>query len=298
MKQNCDILFIGHCTRDEITIKSKLDKLPGGGVYFGAISAGWCLKRFSPTEAKELRVLTIGDPEDFIVIKKEFEESGIKLSLIENDCTTTFVHSFKDEQPDKRISSVRDVARSFEWKDIADYHARIFYVNPLFYGEVDPSLFELMKNNCDLISVDSQGLLRRRNGNELYHQTPENLESVLKYVDILKVDAEEASSLSGITDNTDAACGYLLTKGPKYIICTQSTGVAIYHGDEKYWSDFGKWTLEGRTGRGDTVSAAFILLHFILGFDIQNALNKAAEGCSNKMMHPGAAVEADFAQIQ
>ena len=296
MSINNDILFIGHCTCDEITIKGKTDKLPGGGVYFGATSAGWCLKRFSNDE-HNLSVLTIGNPADFVRIREELSSCDVKLNLIDSPYTTTFVHSFKDDQPDKRISSVRDVARSFEWKDIEKYKAKLFYVNPLFYGEIDPELFKLMKNNCEIVFVDSQGLIRNRKGNELYHKAPKELENVLSSIDVLKVDAEEAASLSGIKDNADEACAFLMTKGPKTILCTQSAGVAVYEDGKKYWAPFGKWKLEGRTGRGDTVSAAFLLLHYILGHDIQESLNLAANGCSNKMMHPGAATKEDFASL-
>lgn len=296
MSQCNDILFIGHCTCDEITIKGETDKLPGGGVYFGATSAGWCLRRFSGDDHK-LCVLTIGNPDNFGRIRSELSDCGVELRLIEHPCTTTFVHSFRDEQPDQRVSSVRDVARSFEWSDIAGYKAKLFYVNPLFYGEVDPALFKQMKNNCEVVFVDSQGLIRNRRCNELYHKAPEELEKVLSSVDILKVDAEEAASLSGISDDTDAACAFLLKKGPNMILCTQSAGVAIYEGGNKYWASFGKWKLEGRTGRGDTVSAAFLLLHFILGYGVQESLNLAAEGCSNKMMHSGAARKEDFASL-
>lgn len=288
-----DIYFIGHCTRDEITIKGVTEHHPGGGVYFGGASAGWCLKNFADGQ-KSLHILTIGNPDDYTQIRREMEECGAHLDLIEYPCTTTFLHSFKDEDPDQRISSVGNVARSFEWADIEKVHAKLFYVNPLFFGEVDPSLFEKMKQNCQLLFVDAQGLIRRRDGPRIYHKAPEDLSTMLKFVDILKVDAEEAASLTGITSDTDAACKHLLGLGLKYLICTQKEGVFVYHGDTRTQSEFGAWTLEGRTGRGDTVSAAFLLCHFILGFDIQKSLDIAAKGCTNKMQHAGCARKSDF----
>ena len=57
---------------------------------------------------------------------------------------------------------------------------------------------------------------------------------------------------------------------------------------------FGEWSLIGRTGRGDTVSAAFILLHFVNGMERQKALDIAAKATGKKMMHPGAAKAEDF----
>lgn len=291
-----DVFFIGHCTRDEITIRGTTEHHPGGGVYFGAASAGWCMKRFSDT-AKSLHILTIGHPNDYIRIGSEMTACGAHLDLIEDQFTTTFLHSFKDDDPDQRISSVGNVARSFEWADIEKFHAKLFYVNPLFMGELDPALFEKMKENCEILFVDSQGLIRGRDGSKIYHKVPENLPDILKFVDILKVDAEEAASLTGITNDTESACEKLLSYGLKGLICTQKEGVAVYDNGKRFWAPFGSWTLEGRTGRGDTISAAFLFLHFILEMETQQALDYAAKGCCNKMQHAGCAVEADFVSL-
>jgi sugar/nucleoside kinase (ribokinase family) len=290
-----DVVFIGHCTKDEITIKGTTSYLPGGGVYFGAMSAGWALKRF-PSSDSRMRVLTVGNPIDYLTIHSEVTKCGCSLQVLGSDSTTTFLHSFRDDNPDQRVSSVGAVGRSFAWSDIESIRAKLFYVNPLFFGEVDPKLFRVMKQNCDLLFVDAQGLIRRRDGQKIYHERPADLRETVVGVDILKVDAEEATSLTGI-ENTEEACAELMKLGLKYLICTQKAGVAVYGEGTRTWAEFGKWTLEGRTGRGDTVSAAFLVLHFVAGMEIGQALRYAAEGCSNKMMHPGAAVEADFAQI-
>jgi sugar/nucleoside kinase (ribokinase family) len=231
-------------------------------------------------------------------VKSELSACGASVVLLEDACTTTFLHSFRDDNPDQRISSVGNVARSFTWDDIKPFHAKLFYVNPLFFGEVSPSLFPQMKQNCEILFVDSQGLLRRRDNDKIYHKPPDSLLEIFGSVDILKVDAEEAAAFTGITGNTEEACAKLLSFGLKSLICTQKEGVAFYENGQRYWAEFGKWTLEGRTGRGDTVSAAFLLLRYVVGMDAQDSLNYAAQGCSNKMMHPGAAIESDFASIK
>lgn len=294
--KTAEIVFIGHSTRDEITIRGETSYLPGGGVYFGAASAGWCLRKHTNDTSKHLLTLTIGNDPDFTRIRSELEAAGTKLDLIQHPCTTTFIHSFENDDPDKRISSVGDVARPFTWDDIKDYHGKVFYVNPLFFGEIDPSLFKLMKQNCETLVVDSQGLIRHRNQNKIYHKAPENLGEMIEYVDLLKVDTTEAASLTGLKeDQKDDACKILLSKGPKYIMCTESAGCTFYLKDgSKYWAPFERWTLDGRTGRGDTILAAFCVCHFALGMNIQESLNIAANGCSKKMQHAGAAVKEDF----
>jgi hypothetical protein len=291
-----DIAFIGHCTKDEITIKGATSALPGGGVYFGALSAAWAHKRFSTLPPRFL-VITIGNPSDFDRINSEFSSAGLSLTLLNDSNTTTFLHSFAEDKPDRRISSVGEIGRPFELADVSNVRARIFYLNPLFYGEIDPALFPRLKEQCEFLFLDSQGLIRRQRGKLIFHECPTDLGAVLSAVDIFKVDAEEAGSLTGIRGDTEAACAALVGLGLRYLICTQQEGVAVYFGGERFWGPFTKWSLEGRTGRGDTVSAAFLVLHFVLGKGIEEAIVIAAKGCSNKMMHAGAAVENDFAEV-
>jgi hypothetical protein len=38
-----DVVFIGHCMKDEITINGMTSHDPSGGVYFGALSVSWSL---------------------------------------------------------------------------------------------------------------------------------------------------------------------------------------------------------------------------------------------------------------
>jgi sugar/nucleoside kinase (ribokinase family) len=292
MTDALDIAFIGHCTKDEITIKGATAALPGGGVYFGGLSAAWCHRHFSRA-APRFAVLTIGSPADFTRISAEFAAASLTLRLIEDSCTTTFLHAFRDDQPDQRVSSVGAVARPFAWADLAPIRARLLYVNPLFHGELDPALLALAKANCELLFLDAQGLIRRRRGRVIHHECPADLAAALAPVDIFKVDAEEAASLTGLRE-AEAACAAIMALGVEYLICTQQRGVAVFHGGQRFWADFAHWTLEGRTGRGDTVSAAFLVLHFLKGWGIAEAIAGAAKACSSKMMHPGAAVEKDF----
>lgn len=286
------ILFIGHSTIDLIKLGGNTSRIPGGGVYFGAVAAGCCLNYHQKPNV-ELNVLSIGLKNDFEKIQEEFDSLKVGLLLLEDSKTTTFVHSFKDDNPDQRVSSVAEVARSFEERDFDNKAADIFYVNPLFYGEIDATLFPILKSKCKILSVDAQGLLRNRNGEELFLKPPDELDAILANVDILKVDSVEAEALTGIHD-IEESCPKLLSKGPSFVLCTESSGVTVFTRDQKFRSIFTQWKLEGRTGRGDTVSASFILLHFIIGKGIQEALDIAAAGTSKKMMHAGASRLEDF----
>ena len=291
-----DILFIGHTTKDEITINNETQKIPGGGVYFGSISAGYC--KMHNNYNNTLEVLTIGNPSDLKQTENEMEKCNIKLHIIPDTYTTTFCHSFIDNDPDKRVSKIPCLARSFKLEDIEKFKAKFFYINPLFYGEVPHYLFKDLKERCELLSVDAQGLLRNFNNGEISLKAPKELPDILKYVDILKVDIAEALSLTDKNDWEDS-CKHLLKMGPSYVICTRTDEVSVLvkEGEDNvkiYTSTFGEWSLIGRTGRGDTISAAFILMYFINKMNIQEALDLAAKATGKKMMHAGAAIKEDF----
>ena len=292
LEKTTEILFVGHCTRDEITINSETQKIPGGGVYFGSMSAGYCSQ--SQNLETTLTVLTIGNPSDLTEINAECEKAKVSLHILPDSHTTTFCHSFIDNDPDKRVSTVPKIARSFTLEDIKDYKSKFTYVNPLFYGEIPSNLFKELKERTEMLSVDSQGLLRNLIEDKLILKPPEELKEIFKSVDILKVDLVEAKVLTG-KDDWEEACRDLINMGVKFVICTRTDEVSVMDKDYNHnTSLFGEWSLIGRTGRGDTVSAAFILLHFVNGMERQKALDIAAKATGKKMMHPGAAKAEDF----
>lgn len=106
-----------------------------------------------------------------------------------------------------------------------------------------------------------KGFVRCVENNIFVRHDWKDKEEWLKYIDLLKIDSLEGELLTGETD-LKQACKILIEKGAHQIIATHKDGVYIF--DEKYSKTepagealWGKWTLEGRTGRGDTVTAAY-----------------------------------------
>jgi len=84
---------------------------------------------------------------------------------------------------------------------------------------------------------------------------PEKRE-VLPLFDIFKVDTKEAHILTGIDDVRHAARA-VRDLGPGTVILTHRGGVCVFDGKEYYESPFTGFTIEGRTGRGDTAPPPF-----------------------------------------
>jgi sugar/nucleoside kinase (ribokinase family) len=70
------------------------------------------------------------------------------------------------------------------------------------------------------------------------------------------------------------------------VVLTHRGGVCVYDGREFYESPFTSFTVEGRTGRGDTCTAAFLVGMQRMG--LREAAALAADVTSRKMQYRGA----------
>jgi sugar/nucleoside kinase (ribokinase family) len=122
-------------------------------------------------------------------------------------------------------------------------------------GNIDPSLqikvIEQLESKPKLIAMDTM--------NFWMDTTPEPLEKVLKMVDLLIVNDEEARQLSGVSSLVKAAA-IIREKGPKYIIIKKGEhGALLFHGDKVFFAP--ALPLEDvfdPTGAGDTFAGGFM----------------------------------------
>jgi sugar/nucleoside kinase (ribokinase family) len=98
------------------------------------------------------------------------------------------------------------------------------------------------------------------------------------------VDSKEALILTGLDDVRKAARG-VRELGPRIVILTHRGGVCVFDGEEYYESPFTGFSIEGRTGRGDTCTAAFLAA--MQRMSLREATALAAEVTSRKMQYRG-----------
>ncbi len=103
-------------------------------------------------------------------------------------------------------------------------------------------------------------------------------------MDVFKVDTKEALILTGLEDVRQAAKA-VHGLGPRIVVLTHRGGVCVYDGREFYESPFTGFTVEGRTGRGDTCTSAFLV--GMQQMDLREATALAAEVTSKKMQYRG-----------
>lgn len=270
------IIFIGHVSKDINIFKSKEQIIPGGGVYYGAfVARSFSLNTIVYTKLAE---------EDKKLFK-DMEDYGINVIVLSSRITTTIQNIYLTDNPDDRISKIINKAEPFTDKEIDDIEdADIIHISGLWYGEILESFIEKLRKKANVLGLDAQGFLRNvdREGNMVYRDW-DYKEQYLPLIDVFKVDSKEAETLTGIKDYYRALDG-ISKWGPREILLTYKDGIILYAQGKFYEERFRSWTLEGRTGRGDTCMAGY-LAHRHLGYE--KALKKTAEIATEKMKNPG-----------
>jgi sugar/nucleoside kinase (ribokinase family) len=269
------IIFIGHVSKDINQVKNIIQIIPGGGVYYGSFVA----KSFS----WETIVLTKGNYNDKELFK-DMEEYGIKVIWKSSENTTSIKNIILTDNPDDRFSKIMSRADPFNINDIRNLEGDIIHISPLWFGEFPDELIEEVRKKAKVIGLDAQGFLRHidNNGNMIYKDWEEK-RKYLPLVDVFKVDAREAEILTEEKD-MKRALKIISHYGPHEILLTYRDGIMLFVENNIYEEKFGKWNLEGRTGRGDTALSSYII-HRYLGYE--KALLKSALITTEKMQRAG-----------
>jgi len=274
------ITFVGHLTKDINVDNARREERieVGGGVLYGSITAALL--------GVETVVLAKCAREDFESFRFLLQESGVKVFLLESRETTTIRNEYYSLDPDNRESYLVKKADPFTRDDLSYIpYSDVIHINPLWYGEFEEEHIPLLRKKTGFLSADAQGFLRRveKGGKMVYGKWLKK--EYLPFLDFLKVDIREAKSMTGESE-LKKACKVISSFGPKYIMVTHTNGVVVFDGNF-HEAPFEGWILPGRTGRGDTCAAAFLVAFLFKGMKIEVATKFSAKITSLKMLHPG-----------
>ena len=99
--------------------------------------------------------------------------------------------------------------------------------------------------------------MRVLEGQDLVYRPWEAMPDVLQLLDIFKTDLKEAEFLTGTSDIHKAAQA-LAAYGPKEVLLTHQDGLLVYAHGEYHEARFYSKSLNGRSGRGDTCTGAYV----------------------------------------
>ncbi len=269
------ITFIGHVSKDVNIIIDKKMIVAGGGVFFGSIAASQL--------GAEVTVFTKCATEDIPLFDK-MPNVGVNTRFLHSPSSTSIENVYPTSNPDDRRSRVLSLAEPFKIADVQDMNEGILHINPLWYGEFPEELIPEVRKKANFLVGDAQGFLRNVENGTMTYRDWKGKEHYLKYFDLFKVDINESKILTGDNDIKIGA-KVIHDMGASIVITTHQKGVSVYDGKKFYEANFGNWKLEGRTGRGDTCTAAFLVA--MNKMDLKDATRFAADITSKKMQYPG-----------
>lgn len=271
-----NITFVGHVCVDKNVIRGATETFYGGGVIHGSVTA----KRLGARPT----VLTKCAREDRANFTS-FREADIDVRFLPSPSSTSIRNVYPGENPDERQSFLISRAEPFSAEDLEAVEAGVVHLNPLWFGEFPLGLLPQLKRRAGLLAGDAQGFLRHAGDDGVMdYRDLDGKRDVLSVFDVFKVDSKEARILTGRDDVRDAARG-VRDLGPKIVILTHRGGVCVFDGEEYCESPFTSFSLEGRTGRGDTCTAAFLVA--MRRMSLREATALAADVTSRKMQYRG-----------
>ncbi|KAL0208253.1 hypothetical protein P9112_010840 [Eukaryota sp. TZLM1-RC] len=277
------LTFFGHVTLDvkenHSNVSDSSDAIlyqAGGGVFYGSIAA--------KTLGATTTVITRYNPNDSC-IQNDFQQ----INHINNESsnTTTMKNVYLEGKANQRVSLCLCRADSFTPGDIptTDSTSSCAVLSPLVNGEFPEHLIPLVAERFSTVALDVQGYTRCVEGQKMVQKDWLEKEEYLKYITILKVDEDEARTLTGCNDMS-VSLPMIGKLGVQEVLCTHVEGVKLFVNGEIYESEWGNWDITARTGRGDTTLASYVVLRERYS-DYQELLDMVAAVVTVKMNTPG-----------
>jgi sugar/nucleoside kinase (ribokinase family) len=245
---NFDIAFVGNYTKDTIVTPQETITVHGGAFRYGAyVVAKMGLKAAVVTR------LARGDFE----VVEDLTRLGVEVFTKPTAQSTCLRLVYPTADLDQRSISIEGDAGAFTVAEVAPVQARVFHIGASIRGEVPLEVIEALAQKGARISLDVQGFVRINQSSKLVHANWPEQAQVLEFVDVLKTDGVEAEILTGKEDIKEAA-KILADFGPQEVVVTHRDGVLVYAEGRFYQAPFFPKEVRGRTGRGDTCTAAYL----------------------------------------
>lgn len=266
-----DVVIIGPFPKDIYVLGGKERTSLSGTVYFSSF----------PLKIMGLRVAVVVKlaKKDFSNIK-EFERKGIKVFPVLSKETTSIKNIYPTANLDVRICKVISRGEPFRAEEIPEIKAKVYQIGALIAGDIPYSLIKKLAQKGKIV-LDVRGFIRGVKGKELKFIPWPEKKQVLKLVHFLKLDKAEVQFLTKKEDLREAA-KELAIFGPKEILITSDKGALLFAQEKFFEAPFTPKEIRGRTGRGDTLIAAYVGKR-LLKASYKEALRFAAKITSKKL---------------
>jgi sugar/nucleoside kinase (ribokinase family) len=243
-----DITFVGHFTKDTIVNPAGSEVRLGGAFYYGCHVA----TRMGLSVAVVTRLCSADH-----AIVDELEGAGVTVFTTFTPESTNLRIVYTSSDLDKREIFNTGFAGPFTSQEVSGIASRAFHVGASIRGEVPLEAVRAIHDKGSLVSLDVQGFIRVNAGGELVSAPWPQMPEVLSLVHLLKTDITEITYLTGESDMRRAAAS-MAALGPREVIVTHNAGVLVLAEGQFYECPWLVGEIRGRTGRGDTCTAAYL----------------------------------------
>ena len=243
-----DIAYVGHYTKDTIVYPDATRTVDGGAFYYGCN----VLARLGLRAAVVTRLAR----EDWHVVE-ELEQLGVRMFARATPASTCLRLIYPTGNLDERTIELTSSAGAFTVGEIAEINARAFIIGASVRGEVPYDVVDALAAKDAILVLDVQGFMRIVRDGTLVSDGWLDKASILSRVNILKTDAVEAQLLTGESDRR-AAARRLAAYGAREVLLTHNGGVLVCHDGVIDEAPLIPREVRGRSGRGDTCTAAYI----------------------------------------
>jgi len=273
-----DITFVGHMCFDEIhPFKGDVHIAPGSAVLCGAMAAARIGKKVAVIAKMSSADMAITEP---------MKQAGIDVFVIPSAQTTYMQVFHPTADVDVRRIVQQKNAGFIALDEMPPIKTHWMHLAGITDQEFTLELIEGLNRKGYRLSTDMQSFVRQVDPatHQISFNDVPNKKAIFKLVERIKLDIVEAKVLTG-SDNLECSAKIMQDWGCPEIVITKAEGVLAQAQGKTYYERFSNSSVVGRTGRGDTVFAAYLVRR--MEHSVADSLKFAAALVSIKMETPG-----------
>lgn len=275
MKKIC---CIGHITRDRIITPQQTIDMAGGTSFYMAHGMHHLSQDFP-----------------FQLVTKIGQESQEEVDYLRqmnidvlsySSPHSVFFENHYGLNSNQRTQRVLAKAAPFTIEEMEPLAAEVFHLGSLLADDFSPEIVKfLAQKGC--ISIDVQGYLREVRGEKVYAVDWKDMDAVLPYVDIVKLNEHEMYAIMH-TNDPKIVAEKLASYGVREVIITLGSYGSLIYADKTCYEipAYTPRKIVDATGCGDTYSTGYLYMRS-QGATFQEAGRFASAMCTLKLEHNG-----------
>ena len=187
---------------------------------------------------------------------------------------------------DQRTQRVLAKADPFTIEEMKPLQAEVFHLGSLLADDFSPEIVKYLSQK-GRISIDVQGYLREVRGEKVYAVDWKDMDAVLPYVDMMKLNEHEMRAIMQL-NNPKTVAKKLASYGIREVIITLGSYGSLIYANKTYYEipAYPPQKIVDATGCGDTYSTGYLYMRS-QGATFQEAGRFASAMCTLKLEHNG-----------